>query len=308
MKPEISILVSTFNRKELVKNSLDSILMQTFTDYELLIIDDQSTDETQEEILQCYPDTRIKYFYNEVNQAAEHGDKIHIRRFVHEMAKGKYWVYLDSDDRWLSPTLLARQIALFEAYPEASMITGGQESHFILDNKKVFTADIFPHVMTSSEFLEHFANHPIASNIIGGARLYNREMFIKSGALQSNDGRWEAGFELSISPACYGSHIYIDEPCIQTDVRPENASFNQTQRIHFTDSVAGVKAGFKKALIDFPNRGLAELQRRTIENIGKTYLGNSQHINQGGTLGYCSTHNTSELVRQGDVDEALASL
>lgn len=296
MAPEISILISTFNRKQLVKRAIDSIMAQTFTNWELFVIDDQSDDNTVGEVQRCYPDPRLTYVYNAKNQAKEHGDKVHIRRFVHKFARGKYWIYLDSDDYWIMPNLLSRQIALFEACPDAAMVTGGQMSHFIPEDKKVFTPEIFPMAMTSGEFLEHFAKDPIKCNIIGGARLYNREMFIKSGALTSDVGRWESGFELTLAPACYGDHLYIDEPCISADIRPENASFNETQLRHYLDSVESVKAGFNKAIIDFPERNIEDLQRRTIENIGKAYLGNAEAIKRGEKIGYCSEKNMSEYV------------
>lgn len=308
MAPTISVLLSTYNRKELFKRALNSVLAQTYSDIEIIIIDDQSTDNTQEEILKYHPDKRITYIYNEQNQAAELGDKVHIKRFVHELARGKYWIYLDSDDMWLTNTLLARQIALFEAYPEAAMVTGGQESHFNPDNQIVFTPGIFPHYLTSDEFLEHFANNPIACNIIGGARLYNRKKFIDSGALTTNDGRWESGFELTLAPVCYGSHIYLDEPCIRTDIRPENASFNETQLTHYLDSVASVRAGFRKAKQDFPRRNLEVIERRIIKNISQSYLGNAEVIKAGCTLSYCSAANTSRYVTQSDVDKVMASL
>lgn len=294
----ISVLVSTYNRKELVQRALQSILSQSYQDYELIIIDDQSTDGTQDAIPS---DFRIKYIYNKQNQAAVHGDKIHIRRFVHELAKGEYWIYLDSDDYWLKSDLLEQQIALFQQYPNAAMVTGGQLSHFIPEERKLFRPKIFPSYLDSDAFLQHFSNNPIECNIIGGARLYNREIFIRSGALVSNDGRWESGFELTLAPACYGEHVYIDEPCISTDIRPENASFNETQLTHYQDSIASVKAAFHKPKLDFPDRGLEVIERRTIDNIGQAYLANTACIEAGGQLSYCSAENTSRLVAQEDL-------
>jgi glycosyltransferase involved in cell wall biosynthesis len=306
--PEISILISTFNRRELVKRAIDSVIGQTFTDFELFIIDDESTDGTQEEILRRYPDKRLKYIYNERNEAKGHGDKVHIRRLVHELARGKYWISLNSDDFWIPNNLLARQIALFEAYPDAAMVTGGQESYFVPENRYSFTPGVFPHHLDSDKFLEHFASDPIHCNIIIGARLYNRELFIKSGALVNNDGRWESGYELNIAPGCYGSHIYIDEPCVLTEIRPENASFNETQLAHYLDAVASTKAGFRKPLLDFPDRGLREIQRKTIENIGIAYVGNGLHVMAGNALSYCSPEHLSRLVAREDTSAVMESL
>lgn len=297
----ISVLISTFNRKELVKRAINSVLSQTYTDFELIIIDDQSTDGTQEEILRCHPGSRIRYIYNAQNQAAEHGDRAHIKRFVHELAVGKYWIYLDSDDWWLIPDLLERQIALFEKNPTAAMVTGGQQSYFVPDDKTVFVPDVFEAVMDSDRFLEHFSEHPIESNIIGGARLYNREMFIKSGALEGDGGRWESGFELTLAPVCYGGHVYINEPCIATEIRPQNASFCETQLRHYLDSVDSVMLGFKRAIEDFPERNLHETRNKIIRNIGKAYLGNADHIRLNGYLSYCSGSHMAEPVMVEDV-------
>ncbi len=307
MTPTISVLISTYNRKDLVKRALESVLGQTFKDLEIFIIDDCSTDGTQVEIQREYADRRIHYIYNGRNQAGEHGDKVHIRRFVHELAIGKYWVYLDSDDYWLSPTLLERQVGLFGGHPGAYCVTGGQQSYFVPEDRVVFTPGVFPAYLSSDDFLNYFAERPIACNIIGGARLYDRSLFLKSGALTTDAGRWESGFELTLAPACYGGHVYIDEPCIHTDIRPENASFGETQYQHFIDSVESVKAGFRKAMVDFPDRGLEVVQRKIVRNIGQTYLGNASHALGGGTLGYCSAANLSRLVTREDVDEALRS-
>lgn len=303
MKPTISILVSTYNRKELVKNAIDSILAQTYTDFELIIIDDTSTDGTREEILACYPDNRLTYIYNNANQAAASGDRIHIQRFVHELARGKYWIYLDSDDHWLIKDLLERQIALFNAYPSAAMVTGGQESFFVPEQKTVFNKGVFPSEMSSDEFLDHFATYPIESNIIGGARLYNKELFIKSGALTGYGGRWESGYELTLAPACYGDHIYIDEPCIHTEIRPENASFCETQLRHYLDSVDSTMLAFKKAMKDFPERKLEQYRNRVIRKLGETYLGNADHIKLRGSLSYCSAAHIARYVTLDDVQK-----
>jgi glycosyltransferase involved in cell wall biosynthesis len=302
--PLISILVTTYNRRELVKKALNSIFSQTFTDFEIIMIDDQSTDGTDAMIAKHYPDKRLKYIYNKENQAGVQGDRVHAKRFVNELACGKYWISLNSDDHWLSSTLLARQVALFEAYPDAAMVAGGQQSYFVSDDNLSFTSGLFPSFLNSDDFIDHFSKHPIESNIIAGATLYNRELFMHSGAFTCDAGRWEWGYEIHIAPCCYGSHIYIDEPCVRTEISPGNASFQESQLQHYLDSVASIKAGFRKPLLDFPKRGLKTMQRRTIQNIGKAYLANTAHAKEYGNLAYCSTENLSRLVTQEDVVQA----
>lgn len=286
---KISILVTTYNRKEKLRRCLSSILSQTYTDFEVIIIDDYSQDGTQEVIPN---DPRISYIRNAANFGAEHGDRIHIKRFVDHLATGKYFTYICDDDEWIAPNLLARQIALFEAYPEASMVIGGQLSNYV-GTAKYFHRDLYPSMhMLSREFLDHFAEHPIECNIIIGATLYNREKFIESGALKWPDGaKWQAGYEMLLAPGQYGDVLYINEPCILTEISPENASFQRTQLEHYQDSVTSVRSA------NLP----IDLERKVIDNIGKAYLANAKHIQDFGCLTMCSKENISRPVTKEDL-------
>lgn len=305
MTPAISILVSTYNRPQLLRRALDSVFGQSFTDYELIVIDDCSSKETSD-YLDFIPDKRLRYIRNEANVGGSKGDRPHMQRFVNDLARGKYFVYLCDDDYWLLTNLLARQVALFEAHPTLAMVTGAQLSMFADTGKEVFRKNALPDgFVTSDKFLKWFSEKPITSNIITGARLYNRDMFIKSGALQDEGGMWESGYELALAPACYGDHYYINEPCCFTDIQPANASFRGTQLSHFLDSVASVRAGFRQALKDFPERGLMKVQIDTVINIGKAYLTNAEAIARGEKLSYCSEENISQPVTLDDVNKAL---
>jgi glycosyltransferase involved in cell wall biosynthesis len=101
MAPRVSVVVPTFNRSRLLSNAIESVLAQTYTDYELIVIDDGSTDDTHEK-LKAYME-RIRYFYQE-NRGASAAQNKGI-----EVARGKWVSILASDDVWL-PTKLERQI------------------------------------------------------------------------------------------------------------------------------------------------------------------------------------------------------
>lgn len=308
----ISVLITTFNRKELLQRAIESVLTQTYTDLELIIIDDCSQDGTDRlPILQN--DSRIKYHYYFQNLGQQHGDRVHMKRFVNHMAKGKYFAYLPSDDYWIPKNLLARQVALLEAYPDAAIVTGGQMSYFYRPNEQVmnesvpegeekFYADAMPNgYMDSDSFLDYFATHPHTTNINRGAALFKRDLFIKSGALQGDGGKWEGGFEITIAPCCYGGHIYINEPCVFTTIREDNASFQGTQLLHYQDSIDSIKAGFRQALKDFPQRELEKVQKKIIDNVGKSYLANAHHIKTYGSLSMCSKENIARPVTMEDL-------
>lgn len=102
--PLVSIIMPTYNCGRFIKDSIDSVLAQTYTNWELLIVDDCSTDNT-ESIVRAYKDTRIHYFRNEKNKGAA----LTRNRALRE-AKGRYIAFLDSDDLWI-PEKLERQIA-----------------------------------------------------------------------------------------------------------------------------------------------------------------------------------------------------
>ncbi len=110
----ISIVLPTYNRAKVLYQAINSVLSQTFKDWELIIWDDGSTDNTKEVVL-SYQNIRIKYYYEPnigkpyaLNQAIAH-------------AKGEFIAFLDDDDQWL-PNKLEQQINKFVDYPEIDLI------------------------------------------------------------------------------------------------------------------------------------------------------------------------------------------
>jgi glycosyltransferase involved in cell wall biosynthesis len=111
--PFFSVIIPTFNRKDFLKAAVDSVLAQTFDDFELIIIDDGSTDNTSQ-ILNEYSDKRIKYFYQE-NRGVSYARNRGI-----EQSRGKYVAFLDSDDRWLA-NKLEKTFEFINKFPEITI-------------------------------------------------------------------------------------------------------------------------------------------------------------------------------------------
>lgn len=97
--PKVSVLMSVYSGEKYLREAIDSILNQTFTDFEFLIINDGSTDRTAE-ILQSYDDPRIKIINNEKNMGLTKSLNKGLR-----MASGKYIARMDADDVSLSQRL-----------------------------------------------------------------------------------------------------------------------------------------------------------------------------------------------------------
>lgn len=101
-KKMVSVIIPTYNRGYIIRKSIDSVLSQTYSDFELIIIDDGSTDNTKD-IIEAYKDSRIKYVYQENSGACA------ARNNGVLLAKGEYIAFHDSDDTWL-PDKLEKQI------------------------------------------------------------------------------------------------------------------------------------------------------------------------------------------------------
>ena len=99
----VSIVMPSYNTEKYIVDSIDSVLKQTYTNWELIIVDDCSTDNT-EKVVASYNDERIKFIKKEVNSGAGESRNIALRE-----AKGKWIAFLDSDDTWL-PEKLEKQI------------------------------------------------------------------------------------------------------------------------------------------------------------------------------------------------------
>lgn len=105
----VSIIMPTYNCGRFIAESINSVLAQTYTNWELLIVDDCSTDNTAE-VVAAFNDPRIHYQRNERNSGAAVTRNTAIR-----LAKGKYMAFLDSDDLWL-PEKLEKQIAFMKQH------------------------------------------------------------------------------------------------------------------------------------------------------------------------------------------------
>jgi len=108
--PVVSVIIPTYNRRDMIMGAVDSVLQQDFSDVEVLVGDDASTDNT-EELFQDV-DPRVRFFRYETNR----GQCVTRNRLIAE-ARGEYVIFLDSDDRLL-PGRISKGLKEFERDPE----------------------------------------------------------------------------------------------------------------------------------------------------------------------------------------------
>ena len=105
----VSVIMPSWNTERFIAETIQSVIDQTYQNWELLIVDDCSTDNT-DEIVKSFKDDRIKYFHNEKNSGAA----LTRNRAMRE-ARGEWIAFLDSDDLWM-PEKLEKQIAFMKEH------------------------------------------------------------------------------------------------------------------------------------------------------------------------------------------------
>jgi len=103
--PKVSVIIPTYNRGYIVSDAINSILAQTMADFEILVVDDGSTDDTHQ-VIDAIADKRIRYIYK------ENGGVSSARNLGMVQATGSYIAFLDSDDIWPECFLAATSCAL----------------------------------------------------------------------------------------------------------------------------------------------------------------------------------------------------
>jgi len=111
--PRVSVIIPVYNRAELVAQAVASVLGQTFQDFELIVVDDGSTDGTWDKLLSYGRKLRAL--------RQDHRGAPAARNFGLRHAAGEYLAFLDSDDLWL-PDKLARQVEYLDQHPEVALV------------------------------------------------------------------------------------------------------------------------------------------------------------------------------------------
>ena len=113
--PSVSVIMPAYNGAALIGETIDCVLAQSFADFELVIVDDCSTDTTWD-LLQTFSDPRIRCF-----RAERNGGPVQARNQAFGHARGRYIVGLDQDDL-CTPDRFARQVAFLDAHPDVALV------------------------------------------------------------------------------------------------------------------------------------------------------------------------------------------
>lgn len=211
--PKVSIILPTYNRAKTLHTAIQSVLSQTFSDFELIIIDDGSMDNT-EEIVKGFRDDRIKYIKCKENKGAPIARNIGIRS-----AEGEYVAFQDSDDEWL-PQKLEKQMKIFEAAPaDVDIVYTGfwqkkddRQRYIPYNSVRQKEGDILSELLKESF---------ISTQTI----LLRKKCFERSGMFDENLPRLQ-DWELVIRLAKHYNFKFIDEPLLVAYYTPDSITAN----------------------------------------------------------------------------------
>ena len=116
--PTITVIIPTYNRSWEVSRAIASVLIQTFSDFVLVIVDDASTDGTTE-VVRSFADPRVRYYRQADNVGVSRNWGTGV-----EVANGEFVALLMDDDRY-EPKFLARRVAALRAHPGSSFAFSG---------------------------------------------------------------------------------------------------------------------------------------------------------------------------------------
>ena len=211
--PTVSIIIPTYNREHLLSRAIQSVLNQTYQDFELIIVDDGSTDDTGE-VVKNFNCEIIKYIRHDKNRGLAAARNTGIR-----IARGDYIAFQDSDDEWM-PEKLEKQIRAFEtASPAVGIVYTGR--YRIINDKK----DYAPPAKWTPRDGDLSCSLLKACWVSPPTTLVKRECFKRIGMLNEQFPAledWELFLRMS---RCY-KFKFIEEPLVIVYRQPDSISEN----------------------------------------------------------------------------------
>ncbi|MFE3870836.1 glycosyltransferase family 2 protein [Flavobacterium sp. ZS1P70] len=172
--PFFSVIIPLFNKEKFIEATLKSVLNQTFIDFELLIINDGSTDNSAT-IIKGFDDPRIRYFYKEndgVSSARNDGI---------EKAQSDYISFIDADDYWY-PDFLEEMFKIIQSYPQEKIFSAAIE---IETSKKVIPASYSIVKTNDCEIVNYFTASSKETIICTSCAVFHKTIFEETGNFDS---------------------------------------------------------------------------------------------------------------------------
>lgn len=208
--PRVSVIMATYNGSAYIEYSIRSLLTQTMQDFEIIVVDDCSTDDTHE-VLRAIADPRLRVIRN-----AENIGVVRSRNRCFEAARGEYVAMLDHDDLSL-PTRLHKQVAYLDAHPDTVLV--GTSAHTTESGRMGAPRHDGPTTPSLIGWLLLIANPLVCSSVMFRASVARRlGEFLREGYAYADD------YDLYQRLALHGRIARVDEPLTIYRLHGSNAS------------------------------------------------------------------------------------
>ncbi|QPJ84751.1 glycosyltransferase family 2 protein [Sarcina sp. JB2] len=259
MNKLVSIIIPTYNREKLIQRSIDSVLNQTYKNIEIIIVDDNSTDNTYK-VIKSYMEkySFIKYIKHSVNKGACVARNTGIK-----VAKGYYIAFLDSDDEW-TENKLEKSTLIFEKEKSIGIVYSNM---YLIDCKTGKSK-----IHKSKKYRDNYYGL-LCENIIGSTSLIivKKEIFddvgmFKEGLVSCQD------WDFYINVAQKHKIAKIDEPLLKYYIHSESISGNMERVLeghkYIIDKVNNILSQdikyrkYKNKIVCYQNLNIARIYRR----------------------------------------------
>lgn len=199
MNPLISVIIPAYNKGDLIKETIESVLLQTYSNYEIIIVDDGSTDNTAD-TANSIKDDRIKYYYQ-----PNSGLPARPRNKGVALSNGEYIAFLDHDDLWMNQKL-EKQISIIGKDNSIALVS--TNAYFIIEDKKTKTPlikDLKSGYFNENDFLPEI-------KVIQSTVLMKKSVFIEmNGFNESFDLKAREDYDLWLRMFSKYTCYYINE-------------------------------------------------------------------------------------------------
>ncbi len=201
----VSIIIPTYDRPQLLAGTLDSVMAQQYTNFEIIVVDDGSPNDLTKELCASYSKVRYHRIENSGGPSKPRNEGIHL-------AKGEYIAFLDDDDLW-EQDKLTRQLSILQSQHETDLVHNCcrliSEEGFLLD--KIIGRPGDPKEKTGKVYLRMIGNWTLMTSSV----LIRRSLVEKVGYF--NEEMPAAGEDLEYWARCSfrGDFYYLDEPLVR---------------------------------------------------------------------------------------------
>ncbi len=175
-QPLISVIITSYNRAEYIADAIESALSQDYSNFEVVISDNASSDNTDEIISRYISDPRIRYFRNQTNI----GMIPNFKKATEKLARGEYITFISSDDYLTNDSFLSESIELIEQGKAVLAVFSKNQAYNtftkLLSLQKPRHSYVYDQKFKNG--IDVFFDVPIAGNFGFGGAFYNRELFI----------------------------------------------------------------------------------------------------------------------------------